>query len=221
MAEESHSDALALVRTLDDTRDIGHHERLVVIVAYDTEVRLESSERIVSNFRTSSGNCREQGRLTCIREAHKSHVSEQLELEDEPAFLVWLARLRVARCLVGRCLEVVVSETSAAALHEDPLLMRLHELEKDLAGLSVLCNSSERHVQIYVRAILAVLQLAAAGSAVLGHDVLAVFQMDECPELRIGPEDDMSASSAVSTVRSTLRNILLPPHVRRTRTSIA
>ena len=99
--------------------------------------------------------------------------------------------------------------------------MRLHELEKDLACLGVLCHCSERHVQIDVRTVLAVLQLAASGSAVLSHDVLAVFQVDQCPELRIGPEDDMSASSSVSTVRSTLRDILLPPHVRRTRTSIA
>ena len=57
MSEESHSDTLSLVGSLDDTRDVCHHERLVVVVAYDTKVRLESGERIVSNLWTSCRNC--------------------------------------------------------------------------------------------------------------------------------------------------------------------
>ena len=55
----------------------------------------------------------------------------------------------------------------------------------------------------------------------LRHDMLAVFKVDKSPELRIRPENDVTATSAVTPVRTSLRNILLPPHMRRTRTTIA
>ena len=41
--EESHSDSLALVCTFDDSRNVSHNEGLVVIVAYDSEIRLKST----------------------------------------------------------------------------------------------------------------------------------------------------------------------------------
>ena len=44
--------ALSFVCTFDDTRDVGHYERLVVIVADDSEVWFQCGERIVSDLRT-------------------------------------------------------------------------------------------------------------------------------------------------------------------------
>ena len=64
------------------------------------------------------------------------------------------------------------------------------------------------------------LELSAAGTAVLGHDMLAVFQVDQSPELRIRPQDDVASTSSVSSVGTTLRDVFLPPHMRRTRAAI-
>ena len=129
MSEESHSDTLAFMSSFDDSRDVCHHERLVVVVAYDAEVRLQSRERVVRDLRTGCRYSREKGRLSGVRETYESYVSEELELEDEPAFFERLSRLRVTRRLVGRCLEVVVSKSSAASLHKDSLLIWFNHLE--------------------------------------------------------------------------------------------
>ena len=99
--------------------------------------------------------------------------------------------------------------------------MRLHELEEHFSRLCILCHCTERNVQDDVRSVLSLLELSAACRTMLCHDVLAIFQVDKSPELRIRPEDDVSSTSAVSSVRSSLRDILLPPHMRRARTSIA
>ena len=65
------------------------------------------------------------------------------------------------------------------------------------------------------------LQLSAAGATMLCHDVLAVFEVDECPELRVCSEDDVTASSAVASVRTSLRDVLLSSHVSRSCATIA
>ena len=57
------------------------------------------------------------------------------------------------------------------------------------------------------------LKLSATCTTMLCHDVLAVFKVNEGPELRVGSEDDVSATSSVATVRTTLRNVFLTPHV--------
>ena len=57
------------------------------------------------------------------------------------------------------------------------------------------------------------LELTASCTSMLSHDVLAVLEVDEGPELRVCPEDDVSSPSAVASVRTSLRNILLTPHV--------
>ena len=53
------------------------------------------------------------------------------------------------------------------------------------------------------------------------HEVLAEFELEKCPELWVGSEDDMSATSAVTSVRTSFRYVFLPSHVGGTRTSIA
>ena len=53
--------------------------------------------------------------------------------------------------------------------------------------------------------------------SVLRLDEFLIFNMDQCPELWIRPQYDMSASSAVSSVRSSLRYILGAMQMHRSR----
>ena len=122
--------------------------------------------------------------------------------------------------MVGRCLEVVVAKTSASALDKDSLLVRLNKLEEDFAGFSVLCNCSERHVKIHVLSVLSLHELSATCATMLCHDVLAILQMDKGPELRIRSKNDMASTTSVTSVRSSLRNIFLPPHMSGTCTTV-
>ena len=51
--------------------------------------------------------------------------------------------------------------------------------------------------------------------------MLAVLEVDQCPELRIRSEDNMTSATSVASVRTSLRDIFLSSHMRRARTTIA
>ena len=55
MPEEAHSDALAFVSAFYYAGDVGHDERLVIIIADYAEVRLECRERVVRYLRPCRG----------------------------------------------------------------------------------------------------------------------------------------------------------------------
>ena len=115
MAEESEAEALALRGALDDTRDVGHHKRLVVAIAHDTQRRLHRGKGIVGNLRTGIGERRHQRGLTRIGEAHQTDVSQKFQLQDDRHLLHRLTRLRITRCLIGGGTELEVSESAPAA----------------------------------------------------------------------------------------------------------
>ena len=53
-------------------------------------------------------------------------------------------------------------------------------------------------------------EAAASGSSVLRLDMLAIFQMNKSPVLRIPPEDDMASTASVPPVRSALGDVFVP-----------
>ena len=61
VSEESQSQALSFARSLDNTRDISHHETLMVAVIHDAQRWLEGGKRIVGDLWTGTGYGREQG----------------------------------------------------------------------------------------------------------------------------------------------------------------
>ena len=61
VSQESQSQALSFARSLDDTRDICHHETLMVAVIHDSQRWLKGGKRIVGYLWTGTGYGREQG----------------------------------------------------------------------------------------------------------------------------------------------------------------
>ena len=199
----------------DDAGDVGHDEGAVVAVADDAEIGLQRREGVIRDFRLGGGNGGEQGGLPRIREADEADIRQQFQFKDEPALDALLARLGIARRLVGRRLEVVVAQAAAAAAAEDVFLAGFNEFSDNLFRLGILDRHADRHIQVDVGAVLALPQGKTAGAAVLRPDHLPEFQVDQRPELRIGAEDDVSAAAAVPTVRSAFRHVFRPVQVRR------
>ena len=221
MPEEPDSQPLAVVRPLYDSRNVGHNERLVVIVAHHSDARLQCCERIVGDFRLCRRHCRKQRGFTGIREAYKSHIRKQLQLKDIPALGTEFPRLSIPWCLIGRTLEVGVAQSSAPAFDEHIFLSRLHHLVQNLARLRVLSHSPERHVQIDVLSSLAVAKCPASGLSVLRAYMFLILKMNQCPELRICPQNDIPSASSVPSVRPSLRHIFLPPQMHRPRAPVS
>src|SRR2546422_11310224 len=100
MLEESVTQSPALVRTLDDPRNVRHHERSVTGKRHDTEPRLECGKGVVGDLRLGRRDDGEQCALPRVRFSQQPHVGDYLEDEFDGTLLALLARLPLARSLV-------------------------------------------------------------------------------------------------------------------------
>ena len=114
MAQESYSYSFAFMGSFDDSRDVRHDEGLVVIVLDYSEVRFESGECIIGDLRFGCSDGCQQGGFARIGETYQADIGQKFEFQDEPTFLSFLSWLGISRSLVCRCLEIVVSETTAS-----------------------------------------------------------------------------------------------------------
>jgi len=89
-------------------------------------------------------------------------------------------------------------------------LPRLCQLGKYLLVLRVFYNGPRRDLQYDVLSIGSVGQIAPAGLTMFCPDVFSVFEVDQCPELRIYLKDYMTSPASVSSVGSALWNIFCP-----------
>ena len=87
----------ALTCTLDQARDIGHHEFGIGINAHYTEIGFQGSEGIVGNLGLGSRHHTDQRALTNIGKSHEGHVGHELHFQSEPTFLTVLTLLSKAR----------------------------------------------------------------------------------------------------------------------------
>ena len=91
VAEKAVAEPGAFVGALDQPRDVGDHEA-VVVDRHGAELGLERGERIVGDLGARARYRGEKGRLAGIGQAEKPGVGEQLQAQPQPALLAGLAR---------------------------------------------------------------------------------------------------------------------------------
>src|SRR5262245_17141901 len=106
MPKKLMAETEATVRALDKTGDVGHDETAIVAQSDNAEVWGQRRERVISNFRPSRGNPRDERRLTGIGKPDESDVGEQFQFEPEIFDLARLARLDFSRRAVRRAREL-------------------------------------------------------------------------------------------------------------------
>ena len=80
VAQKAQTQAAPLAGTLNDARNIGHHKRFVAAIGHDAQTRLHGGEGVIGNLGLCRRHRAEQRRLTRVGEAHKTHISQQLQL---------------------------------------------------------------------------------------------------------------------------------------------
>ena len=187
-------------------------------VPNDTQVGFERREGIVGDLGLCSGNDRKERAFARVREPHQSHVSQHLQFENESSLLTILARLRVTRSLVGRGLEMPVSQSAPAALEQDELFA----VGGHLSGIfrrTVLKHPSGDRSQRYGNDDVLTVLTRGAGSgtafAVLRELVTLVLEVDQRPILAVAAQDNMSSATAVTAVRSAEFDEFLAAEMRR------
>ena len=142
------------MRTLDDTRNVGHHKRMVVAASNDTQVGFERSEGVVCDLGLSGRDHRQQRRFTRIGETHQTHVGQHLQLQNKCTLGTLLARLSIAWSLVCCGLEVPVAQTAATAFEQNELLAIVGYFAHDLARLGITRNRTQRYTHYDILCVL-------------------------------------------------------------------
>ena len=105
---------------------------------------------------------------------------------------------------------MIVPESPAPPQPEHLLLTIAGDLEKLIAGLGIPGHGSERNFEHHILAIGTGFKSSGSIGAVPGKNMFPVFQVDQGPELLVAPEDNMSPSSTVTSVGTSLTGEFVP-----------
>ena len=134
---------------------------------------------------------------------------------DDGHLLHRFAGLCEARSLTGSRLEVPVAQSAASSLQQDHFLSVLGDIADVLARLGVVNHRAAGHLDDLVLAVFAEAAILGAAFAVTGpgHDVAVVAQVEQGPVVTVAAQDDVSAASAVATVRPSVGHVFGTAHV--------
>jgi hypothetical protein len=144
-----------------------------------------------------------------------TNIGEKFELKDKPPLDSKFTRLGISGSLVGRTLEVCVTETSTSTFDEDFLFTSFENFKQNLTCLSIFGYSAKWNIQVDVFTIGTFAEASAARFTVVSFDVFAVFEVDEGPVLWVSPQNDMTSTSTVTAVRTTFGYKLFATKVHR------
>ena len=116
MAQELMSQTHALGRALDKSRDIRDDKAASALQIHDAQVRRQRREMIIGNLGLGVRHPGKQGGFSHVREAHQSHVRDDLQLQQHLQLLSRLTRLGVFGHLHGGRGKMLVAGSAPAAL---------------------------------------------------------------------------------------------------------
>ena len=214
MPQEADAEPRALGGTLDETRDVGHHERAVLAAVDDTEVRVQRGEGVVRDLRARRGHRADERRLAGVRQAEQTHIGDHLELELEQPLLAGQPGPELARRAVGAGLELGVAPTALAAARHEQRIAGAHEVAQLLAGLRIPHHRADRHRHIEIVAAAAGAVVAAARLARLRLEIALDTEVRERVDALGRAQPDAAAETAVTAVRAAERHELLAPETQ-------
>ena len=214
------SESLAGVGALNDPGDVGDDEAAVAPVLDDAEVGDDRREGVGPDLGLGGRDDAEQGRLAGVREADEPHVGDHLKLKDDPRLATGLARLGVARGLVGARLEVYVAAAAAAPGQQHALLAVGGDLDQGLARLRVARHRAQGHLEYVIGAIGPGALVFRPAHAVASGHVLRVAEVKQGPAVGVAAQHDVPAAPAVAPVGPALRSALGAVEVRRPRPAL-
>ena len=211
MAEELVSQAAPLVRSLDETGDVGHDEAQIARARH-AQVGHERGERVIGDLRACRRDLRDKRAFAGRGHAHKRRVGHKLHLKLDPALLRRLAQLGERRRATRRGDEVdVAAATHAAVCHGDALAVVGkvgHELAGFLGFLEVFVDhGAHRHLEHQIVARGAVHAAALAVRAALCLEVVLEAIVDQRGHAGIGFKHHVAAMAAVAAVGTALGNM--------------
>ncbi len=216
MAEKAGADPDTLARALDQPRQIGHHQ-LIVMYPHDSELRFQGRERVVGDLRPRVRDRRQKRRFTGIGHPDQTDIRDQLQTQPDPGLFSRPARIGAARRPVGRAFVVRVAEPTIAAAQKNDALARACEVDQDLPVLLVHDLGPDRYRQHQLAAVGAALFAPRPAPPVRRPEVLAIAVVDQGVEIIRRDKDDVAALAAIAAVRAAELDEFFAAKARRTR----
>jgi hypothetical protein len=198
VAQEAIAQSRSRVRAFNQTGNVGDHERAKVAEIDDAEVRLQSRERIVSDFRTRGGNGRDESRLAGVWKTHEADVRQQFQLELKLTLFAFAAGLVISRRAIRRTGEVRVAETAAAAARCQPAGAVVTQVMQQVACVCVKDLGSYGNTNDQVFAVAARTIRAFAVQPAIGYVARVVTEMKQRVERSVGHQGHVAAASAIA-----------------------
>ena len=102
MAQKGVAKPDAGMGTLDQARNIGDDEAVVLAHIHQAQIGLKRREGIAGNFGAGGANHREQRGLARVGTASQPHISDKLQFQFKRESLAGFTKLGEARCLAHR-----------------------------------------------------------------------------------------------------------------------
>ena len=149
------------MRAFDQAGNISHHE-FGIVNANNAKVGMERGEGVIRDLGPRVRGGGQKGRLPRVGKPKKPHIRDQFQPQPDLAFNAGLAGIGTARRLIGRGLEVQISETAIAAGRQQHTLTNFGDIGQHRFLILVQNFGAHRHAQHDVGTVLAAALLAHA-----------------------------------------------------------
>eukprot|EP00913_Durusdinium_trenchii_P028401 g26629.t1 len=209
--EELVPQANAGMRPFNQPGNIGHDELVIEADTYQPEVGILRCERIIGDFGMSPRQSAQQSRLAGVRFSQKTDIGNQFEFERDIPLFARSPRFELPRSPVRGGREVLVASAPFAAVGDNHELSVVGEIFQNMAAIGVANDGSRRHQDDDVFTPFAGAQAAFTMFAPFGAPVLVADDVGHAADVIRRLHDDVSAVTAVPTVRSAARYVGFPP----------
>ena len=110
--------------------------------------------------------------------------------------------------LIGRSTELEITKSATTTLEQKHLLPIISYITNVLASLSIVNHRTTRHVNIDVLTVSAMTFITSTITTMLSKEVTLIFEVQQRPVVVVAAKIDASSTSAIATVRSTIRLVL-------------
>ena len=198
MAQEADPEAEALMSAFDQSGNIGDAEAVFLGDLHAPQVRREGGERVGGYFRPRRGKRRQQGRFTGVGQPDQAGVGDQAQLQPDRALIAARTGCRDSRGAPGGRNKMHISLTAGTAVRDDRLLARHHEVGQLRPVFLVEGEGPGGHPHDEIRAVVAVLLLAAARFAIAGDQARLELEVEEGGEALVDLQNHVAAAAAVA-----------------------
>ena len=108
-----------------------------------------------------------------------------------------------------------VTLTTATAFEQDHFLSVFCYVTKILPCLGIINYRSAGYFYYFIRTVFSETTSFAPRFTMTGHCMTVILQVQQCPVITVTAQDDMTSSSTIAPIGTSVRTIFLAPHVRR------